>query len=728
MRLEELQPTIEVSDDEMDCSSRASGSESGPSNQLLRMLQPMAEANSPHESADLASASRSSRSRSRTPPLRSPPPLAAVARSPVRVLAAARSPCSADRDGACSESPCDDFVFEEDDECEDFLPRGALCGAAAAAAASPPAAALVERLAPAKPRPLPQLLEAVVPEGNLSAPREVAAVDLLTEAQTEAVQLVVREARPKSKAAEEALQERLRRWGYGDGKLAEVLAYIRNEAPIIIHIDLASRLDKLEKDTHYRNQFETRCTSGSSDLTKRKSWEERLFPGIYSNVKAADRVKYGVLNAVNDPRGISTVATQYGKDYLVLRGVRLRTTFSDRDSCNKGQLASCEWYAHVLEKYSDLELKAVVEVALGESLSADSAVLDTAAGGYKEVQIHGELDFSKHLEVVVLHPSRRGGDSEKRIEKWCSSLGVRLEHMPPAASDLGSSGGGGSSCSTSTPKAVARGAAGGGTAGRRAKGGAAAGKEPWPLWRWHSRESSGCGLRFDAFSSMALEMRKRGGTAALPALPVGETSAVDLNEMTLEAKVGSEVVTVKLERCSAASPAAATKAAAKSRPSGRASARESASGTDATGAAGDTAPARSGGGRVGAAAASAAAAAMTAAAAASVSARLLVAGRPMPSGAAPARVVAALGTSSPAGGRAAPVGRWEWGASACGREGWRAYSLEHSVVLESAFSRGDSTAFLHIVGVHYTVNLQSMEQTNGATAYVRRLRRVPPSM
>merc|ERR1712113_853947 len=130
-----------------------------------------------------------------------------------------------------------------------------------------------------------------------------------------------------------------------------------------IHIDLASRLSRLQEDTHYRNQFETGSTCGSSDLTKRKSWEDRLFQGIYESAPPHERVKYGVLNIVNDPCGIASVAKQYGKDSLVLRGTRLRTTFSDKDSCSKGELASCEWYAHVLEKYSDLELRAVTEVA-----------------------------------------------------------------------------------------------------------------------------------------------------------------------------------------------------------------------------------------------------------------------------------------------------------------------------------------------------------------------------
>lgn len=32
-----------------------------------------------------------------------------------------------------------------------------------------------------------------------------------------------------------------------------------------------------------------------------EAWESRLFPQIYDSVQPADRVKYGVLNAVSDP-------------------------------------------------------------------------------------------------------------------------------------------------------------------------------------------------------------------------------------------------------------------------------------------------------------------------------------------------------------------------------------------------------------------------------------------
>lgn len=424
------------------------------------------------------------------------------------------------------------LVFEDDSGCEEFIPKGAVCGAAAAALALVPAASNCN----SSPRLLPVAIQALLPSDSLSAHQELTAVSLLTPEQTAAVRHVAVNAMPRSRAAETGLECRLRRWGHEPGKLKELLRYIRDEAPIIVHIDLPARLDRLQKDTHYRNQFETGCTSGSSDLEKREAWEERLFCGAYRGVAGPDRVKYGVLNATNDPCGVATVAKQYGKDYFVLRGVRLRTTFSDKDSCNQGELASCEWYAHVLEKYSDLELRAVADVALGGRLSADSAVLDTAAGGYKEVQIHGHVRLDSHVEAVAVHPSRRGTQWEERIAAWCRSLGLRFEFMPAAAT-------------LSEPPPLAKARVRPRMRARMEPAGAAT-----PLWRWGPRNPGGPWLRFDTFASEALERRFRGDPSApLPALPVGRAIAVDLTSMVLDAEAGGNGVQLALWRCGAPS-------------------------------------------------------------------------------------------------------------------------------------------------------------------------------
>ena len=61
------------------------------------------------------------------------------------------------------------------------------------------------------------------------------------------------------------------------------LQWVRSAAPIIIHINLDKVLQFLVKDTHYRNQFETGTSGGSTDLKARSSWEVRT--GSMKSVK-----------------------------------------------------------------------------------------------------------------------------------------------------------------------------------------------------------------------------------------------------------------------------------------------------------------------------------------------------------------------------------------------------------------------------------------------------------
>jgi len=75
------------------------------------------------------------------------------------------------------------------------------------------------------------------------------------------------------------------------------------------------------------------------------------------------RCKYGVLNVTNDPQGLRA-CSQYGSSYLLLRNVRFRTTFSASDSAGLriDNLATIDYYVHVLEHYQDDELRAAVDV------------------------------------------------------------------------------------------------------------------------------------------------------------------------------------------------------------------------------------------------------------------------------------------------------------------------------------------------------------------------------
>merc|ERR1712039_203763 len=111
-----------------------------------------------------------------------------------------------------------------------------------------------------------------------------------------------------------------------------------------------------------------------------------------------DRCKYGVLNVTNDPQGVRRCGPVYGSSYLLLRGVRLRTTLAAEDSAelNASELATVDMYAHVLARYTPDELRATLEVGTQRRPGVDSWWILA----YKEAQIHGEVRFSDHVEMV----------------------------------------------------------------------------------------------------------------------------------------------------------------------------------------------------------------------------------------------------------------------------------------------------------------------------------------
>mmetsp|Transcript_43574 Transcript_43574/g.78686 ORF Transcript_43574/g.78686 Transcript_43574/m.78686 type:complete len:1451 (+) Transcript_43574:74-4426(+) len=158
--------------------------------------------------------------------------------------------------------------------------------------------------------------------------------------------------------------------GYGDQELQAVLGWVQDLAPMVIHCHIDDVGRFLETDEFYRSQFETGTSCGALDDRNdtRKGWENELFAGAYDECKPFDRCKYGALGVMNDYRGV-TSAYQYGDSYLVLKDVRLRTTFAATDSGGiaGSRLAVLDKYAHVLQEYSSPELSALVDVALANT-------------------------------------------------------------------------------------------------------------------------------------------------------------------------------------------------------------------------------------------------------------------------------------------------------------------------------------------------------------------------
>merc|ERR1712187_903799 len=113
---------------------------------------------------------------------------------------------------------------------------------------------------------------------------------------------------------------------------------------------------------------------------------------------------------MHDHHGV-VCARQYGDSYLMLKNVRLRTTFSPEDSggLQAERIAVLDQYAHVLQEFSEQELREVCRVA-NAAEGSDDRIGDSnklEQYHYKEAQIHGEVDFKKHVERLVVHPRHR---------------------------------------------------------------------------------------------------------------------------------------------------------------------------------------------------------------------------------------------------------------------------------------------------------------------------------
>lgn len=226
---------------------------------------------------------------------------------------------------------------------------------------------------------------------------ELNTISDLTENQLAAIRYIVSKSREESEKAKPVILQRILGLGYADSVLDQVATYVKDQAPLIIHLNLDLVLTPMINDTQYRNLFETGRSGGTNCTTSRTQWENRMFNNIYDKATPNERVKYGVLNVVSDPYGIA-VCAQYGDSYLLLKNVRLRTSFASGDTSADVKIASCEYYFHVLTQYSDAELKEVIDISLGLKPYADNKVISI----YKEVQYHGNIRLDRDVEALVV--------------------------------------------------------------------------------------------------------------------------------------------------------------------------------------------------------------------------------------------------------------------------------------------------------------------------------------
>lgn len=278
----------------------------------------------------------------------------------------------------------------------------------------------------------------------------------LNDTQQAVVADVKTKAKDRSEGARAALLEVAKRNGYTEAEVDQVLAYIKEKAPVTvnIHPDKAltqqtraysygsapadmpeykvsvdratSRLiDALLVDGHYKNQFETGVTSGSSSAYpggSRDKWEETIFEGGYHkhSLVPAERPKYGAMNAANNPAG---PAGQYGSCYMVLKpGIKERTTFTPKNSsgCQAGHVGTAEHFQHILKDAQNF--KAIMDFGLGRSEYETNR-----SWSYLEAQVHGPIDFAKDVAAIVVDKKFAGTEYETKIRKWAEQGGFAVQ-------------------------------------------------------------------------------------------------------------------------------------------------------------------------------------------------------------------------------------------------------------------------------------------------------------
>jgi hypothetical protein len=125
------------------------------------------------------------------------------------------------------------------------------------------------------------------------------------------------------------------------------------------------------EDSCYRSMFETNRSGGMLSRLDRTNWERHLFGQFYDEAKDEERVKYGVMNFVNDAQGVKSCSS-YGSSFLVLnKNVRRRCTITNKRKYGPGEVVATLKYCYaVLSQFERKELQAVYYACRGYSLES----------------------------------------------------------------------------------------------------------------------------------------------------------------------------------------------------------------------------------------------------------------------------------------------------------------------------------------------------------------------
>ena len=132
-----------------------------------------------------------------------------------------------------------------------------------------------------------------------------------------------------------------------------------------------------------------------------------MFDKKYSKAADFERVKYGVINFTNDPKGVNACVS-YGQSYFLMKDhVRERCTFTDKDSSNAdSSIATFKYCFKILSKMNDNELRAAFDASKAKEIASNCTAT------YKEIQIHGPIEFSKDILRIYINKNEVKGNNK----------------------------------------------------------------------------------------------------------------------------------------------------------------------------------------------------------------------------------------------------------------------------------------------------------------------------
>lgn len=273
------------------------------------------------------------------------------------------------------------------------------------------------------------------------ARRKQQELGLLNETQKKAIAVSTEAQKDKVAAARTAVLEKIKTWGFTEEDLDKAILYVEKHARITVQFhpdkklpDGTTCIDSFLADPKYKNQFETKISSGSLGPkagSSRDGWEKKLFRGAYHEATEfvpEERPKYGGLSPLNNPRGNG--GDWYGSCFLELRqDVKFRSTFTPSDSagCQADQVTTLDTVEVMFEQVmkSDPEyLKSLFEVARGDKY----AMTKKYNRSYIEAQVHGELRLDRDVDFIVIHTKYMTTPYGEKLKQLAEAVGASIKY------------------------------------------------------------------------------------------------------------------------------------------------------------------------------------------------------------------------------------------------------------------------------------------------------------